>query len=145
MKIRALKNYRAQIEDRLRAECAELVRSLEEAEAERARLEADEERQAQAFLAHSASGIKPDEASMYVAGIEVLSSVVAKAREREALLRVAVGQKQAELIETSRERRKLEMLDERRERAARSTEARRTQQRLDEIAARRFYTDKGAV
>lgn len=145
MKVRALKNYRAQVEDRLKADHAELVRSLEEAEAARAGLEADEERRAQAFLAHSASGIKPDEAAVYVAGIEALSSVVAKAKEREAILRVAVEQKQAELMEASRERRKLEMLEERREREARSTEARRTQQRLDEIAARRSYTDKGAV
>lgn len=145
MKVRVLKNYRAQVEDRLRAEYAELARSLNEAEAERAGLEADEERRAQAFMALSISGIKPDEAALHVAGIEALASVVAKAREREALLRVAVGQKQAELIEASKERRKLEMLEERREREARSTEARRAQQRLDEIAARRSYTDKGAV
>ncbi len=145
MKVRALKNYRAQVEDRIRAECLELSRTLEEAEAARARLEADEERQAQAFLTQSASGIRPDEAAMHVAGIDALSSVIARAKEREAGLRAAVEQKRAELIEASRERKKLEVLEERREREARSAEGRKTQQRLDEIAARRLLTDKGAV
>ncbi len=145
MNVGALKNYRAHVEDRLQAECIELINACEQAQTTRARLEADEERQAQAFLAQSAAGIGPEEAALALANMDALAARLAKAKAEETALQAAVERKRSEVIEASRERKKLEMLEARREREQRATQDRRAQQLMDEIAARRAANEKGVA
>lgn len=142
MNLSVLRTYRAQLEDRLQAECVELLHALEEALAARARLEADEESQAQAFLTKSTTGIMPAEACDYLASMDALAALIAKTKEQEAALRAALDQKRVEVLEASRERKKIELLEERHEREAQLEEGRRTQQLMDEIAGRRAFKDR---
>ena len=145
MNVGVLRNYRAQEEDRLQAECMELLRALERSQETRARLEADEARQSQAFLTREAAGIAPDDAALTLVALDALSALITKTKEEEAALRQAVERKRSEVLEASRERRKLELLEERRQREQRAAEDRKAQQLMDEIAARRAPKDKGVV
>ncbi|HEU4683476.1 MAG TPA: flagellar FliJ family protein [Nitrospira sp.] len=136
MNIGGLTHYQAQIEERLVAECEALTRSLEDAQAARARLEAEEERHVQAYLHQSRIGMLPSEAGHLATSLDALASLIAKTKDRERVLRDDLERKRAEALEASRERRKFERLEGRQQAARRRVEEQRAQRLTDEAAAR---------
>ncbi|BCA54814.1 hypothetical protein W02_19540 [Nitrospira sp. KM1] len=142
MNLGIIKTYRAQMEDRIQFECAELVKSLEAVQAVRTRLEADEERQAQDFLARARQGMTHAEACDHVASMDALASAICRTREREALIHEALRQKRGELLDASRERKKVELLEEREAVELARQADRRAQQAMDEVAGRQHHQRK---
>lgn len=143
MKIAALKNYRARIEERCKAECEAVRRELEETQAARARLEAEEERHVRDYLDRSRVGIVPSEAAHYATSLDALASLIAKTKEREEALQRHLERKQAEALDASRERKQFERLEARHDLARRRTEEHRAQQTMDDAAGRGAIPERG--
>jgi len=136
MNLGVLRTYRAQLEDRLQGECLQLQQALDEAQAARAKLERDEAHQAHAWLQKTTAGIMPGEAEDYAAVLDALAAQISQQKKKEAGLRAALDQKRVEMLEATKERKKVEILEERKRIEWLRERERRDQQQTDEVAGR---------
>jgi flagellar export protein FliJ len=137
MNIAALKTYRAQLEDVLRIEVERLAQRLREMESRRACLEAEADATARAYAQRTRFSITAREALDQYETLEGLARSIRHAERAAAAVREEWERKRQELWEAARERRKLELLDQRDQRRRRRADAQQEQRVIDEIAARR--------
>ncbi len=142
MNLTVLRTYRAQLEDRLQAELAQLTESLHETETRRVQLEAEADAKAQAYLRKSQAGMTPGEAEDHYAAMDVLAGLIAQARQQEAHIQAVRKQKQADVLDAARERKKLDILADRQQQERRLRQERQVQRLLDEVAGRRARRDQ---
>jgi flagellar export protein FliJ len=142
MNVASLRNYRAQVADVLKAELAELESKLRAAVDGLRLLDARAESDARRYLADAKSGLTTDEVMERYATMETLADAIRRTQALVAEARAQRDRKLAEVLEASREKRKLELIEQRQAKRARLTEERRGQQTLDEAAGRRFHRDR---
>lgn len=138
MNLSALKQYRRQLEDILRVEVSVLERALEDSVLHRREIQQTADRATECFQQAIHQGLTPSnffERSLEMEGhddaLRHASLAVDAARQRWE-------QKRSEAIEAARERKTLDLLDQRRMRARTIRLRRLEQQALDEAAQTRF-------
>lgn len=137
MNLGALKTYRRHVEDGLRLELAELERKLRLAEDSLARLQAAADEGAAAYLADARAGLQADEVAGRFEAWEALARAVAASREVVAEARLRRDRKMEQVLDASRDKKQVELLEERDRQEGRRREARRAQHAMDEAAALR--------
>ncbi|WP_447973788.1 flagellar FliJ family protein [Nitrospira sp. Kam-Ns4a] len=140
MNLAVLRTYRAQLEQTLRVERVAVEQALKQALAERARLEAAAEQDAQRALAAARAGLPADEVAGRYVLMEGMTEAIAKARAAVAEAHRHWTEKMAEALEAARERKKLEALERRRAAGERRRAAAAAQRHLDEAAGRQFVS-----
>lgn len=138
MNIASLRHYRRQLEDILRGELSVLERALEASVARSADLQESAERAADRFQSALRQGLSCDEMIDRTRDLDRRSMAVQHALNRVTDARNRWEGKRAEVVEAARERKMLELLEQRRlhQRAVR---LRRLEQcALDEAAHIRF-------
>jgi flagellar export protein FliJ len=142
MKLGALRSYREQVEETLRVELAAVEQALSSALEHLRRLEADTEGNAELYLTDVQTGLMADEVTWRYADLGALTLAVRKAQEavEEACRRR--DQKLGEVLEASREKKKLELLERRDNLRAQRELDRREQRASDEVAGRRFLAQR---
>ena len=138
MNLTALKHYRRQFEDILRAELSVLEGTLEASVARCADLEQSADRAADLFQSALCQGLSCDEMIDRTRDIEHLTVAVRHAVTTVEEARERWEQKRAEVIEAARERKTLELLEQRRLHLRTVRLRRLEQQALDEAAHIRF-------
>ena len=142
MNLEALRNYRRQIEESLRAELALLQRNLDLAVGERHRLEALAEEGATEYLSAAEAGVRSAEASQRYEALDGLAAKIRSVDEQFARAQQECDVKRGEVVDAARETKKLELLWQRKLRKERREQVRREQRAVDESAARRFFDKK---
>ena len=143
MNVSVIRTYRAQVEDTLRVELAELQRAVQvEQEAQQFLLDEVETATGE-FIKMAKDGMTVDEASAQQGRLDALAQSVCKAREAIAAAQRRYDQKLAEVTEASRERKKLEILEEREAMRKTKREQQREQAALDQAAGVRFLAKEG--
>jgi flagellar export protein FliJ len=138
MNLTALRHYRRQLEDILRAELAVLERALQTSAARSLDLNQTVAQTAEAFQAALCRGLSGDE---MIDRTRELESVTIAARHAVTLVaeaRQRWEQKRADVLEAARERKTLEFLESRRLQQRMTRLRRLEQQGLDEAAHIRF-------
>lgn len=138
MNLTALRHYRRQLEDILRAELAVLERALQTSAARSLDLNQTVAQTAEAFQAALCRGLSGDE---MIDRTRELESVTIAARHAVTLVaeaRQRWEQKRADVFEAARERKTLEFLESRRLQQRMTRLRRLEQQGLDEAAHIRF-------
>lgn len=138
MNLTALRHYRRQLEDILRAELAVLERALQTSAARSLDLNQTVAQTAEAFQAALCHGLSGDE---MIDRTRELEGVTIAARDAVALVaeaRQRWEQKRADVLEAARERKTLELLESRRLQQRMTRLRRLEQQGLDEAAHIRF-------
>ncbi|WP_447977071.1 flagellar export protein FliJ [Candidatus Nitrospira bockiana] len=134
----ALRSYRRQLEDVLRTEVARLEAAVKEAAEQRRRLEDQADTAARRHEESMAAGLSPvDMHTSY----EAVAAALGAAQRAEARINGVLAEweaKRTDLIEAARERRKIELLEERQGRTRRLLANRAEQHALDEAAGIRF-------
>ncbi len=143
MKLEALRNYRGQVEDILRLELADLERYLQAAEESLRRLEIEADGDAKRYLTDTHAGLTADEVVERYAELDALTSAIRRARDVVEEARVRRDRKMGEVLEASREKKKLEILGRREALRSQRELDRKTQQAVDETAGRRFIAERG--
>lgn len=143
MNLSVLRTYRAQLEETLRVELAELQRAVEQELAARRRFEEECEADACRFLAQASEGMTVDEAFMRQVRLDALTDSIRQAHEAVEEAQRRWDRKLAEVMDASRETKKIEILEKREALSQRQREKRREQGALDEAAGRRFLSNGG--
>jgi len=143
MNLSAIRTYRAQIEETLRVELVELQRAVHVEQQTQQLLLAEVEVGTAEFLKMAHAGMTVDEARAQQAKLDALSQSIRKARETIAAAQRRCDQKLAEVVEASRERKKLEILEQREAVRETKREQRREQTALDQAASTRFLAKEG--
>ncbi len=138
MNVTALKRYQGQVEEGLRIELAQLDRKLHEASERLAVLQTSAELDAQRYLAETASGLTADEVATRFLEWEALTRTITRTKDIVDEARKLRDEKQAEVLETSKERKQIATLDERQMARERRRLDRLEQGRLDDLAADRY-------
>lgn len=137
MNLGSLKTYRRHLEDGLRLELAELERQLRLAEDSLTRLQAAVDEGASSYLAEAKAGLRADEVAGRYEAWEALARAVATSREAVAEARLRRDRKVEQVLEASRDKKQVELLEERDRQEGRRRDARRAQHAMDEAAALR--------
>ena len=140
MNLSVIRTYRTQIEEALRLELAELQRSLHVEQQIQQVLLTEVEAGTAEFLKMAHAGMTVDEARAQQGKLDGLAQAIRKARETIAMAQRRYEQKLTEVVEASRERKKLEILEERDAVRKTKLEQRREQSALDQAASARFRT-----
>jgi len=138
MNVTALRHYRRQLEDILRAELFVLERTLEASVARQSDLQESADRAADLFQSALCQGLPRDEMIDRTRDLEVLTVAVRQALTMVANARAQWEQKRAEVMEAARDRKTLELLEQRRMHQRMARSRRQEQQALDEAAHSRF-------
>ena len=138
MNLSVIRTYRAQVEEALRMELAELQCSVHLEQETQTLLLAQVEDGTAEFLKMAHAGMTVDEARTQQAKLDALAQSIRKARETIAMAQRRCDQKRAELVEASRERKKLEILEEREAARRSKRDQRREQTAIDQAAGVRF-------
>lgn len=138
MNLSALRHYRRQLEDMLRVEVSVLERALE-AEAVYCRdLQQSADRAANGYQEAFRHGLTPSQLFERSLEVEGLNHTIQQAALSFEAARQRWEQKRSEVIEAARERKTLDLLDQRRMRLRLTRQKRLEQQALDEAAHTRF-------
>ena len=142
MKMTALRNYREQVEETLRMELADRERMAQVALEGLRRLEAEADGDAVRYLTDAKAGLTADEVVGRYAELDALASAIRRTHEvvEEACLRR--DQKLGEVLEASREKKKVEILDDRDALRVQRDLDRREHRAVDEVAGRRFLAER---
>lgn len=142
MKMTALRNYREQVEEALRIELADAERMVQVALEGLRRLEAEAAGDAARYLADARAGLTAGEVVERYAELDAVASAIRRTHEvvTEACLRR--DQKLGEVLEASREKKKVEILDDRDALRVQRDLDRREQRAIDEVAGRRFLAER---
>lgn len=138
MNLAVLRHYRRQLEDMLRAELSALERALEASAARSRELDKTVEEAAERFRASLRHGLSGDD---MIDRTHEMERVTMTARQAAAMVthaRERWEQKRADVLEAARERKTLDLLEERRLRQRIMRLRRLEQQGLDEAAHMRF-------
>lgn len=135
MNLSSLKTYRRHVEDGLRIELADLERRLRLAEEGLARLQTAVDEGAASYLADAKAGLRADEVVGRYEAWEALAQAIEKSRAVVAEARLRRDRKMEEVLDASREKKQVELLEERDRQEERRREGRRAQQAMDEAAA----------
>lgn len=141
MNLTVLKNYRSQLEEGLRLELAGLDQRLRAAEERLALARAAADEGARSYLTDAEAGLRADEVVGRYEAWEALADAIQRAR---ALVEEAFrlrNEKMREVLEMSRDKKQLELLEAREIRLRRGEEGRREQRAMDEAAAVRHCRD----
>jgi flagellar export protein FliJ len=142
MKLGTLRNYREQVEEALRVELAAVEQALSSALEHLRRLEAETETSAKLYVTDVRTGLMADEVVQRYADLETLTLAVRKAQEAVEEVCRRRDQKMGEVLEASREKKKLELLEQRDDLRAQRELDRREQRASDEVAGRRFLAQR---
>lgn len=142
MNLAALRHYRRQLEDMLRAELSLLERALETAVAHSRVLDQTIVQTAEAFQAALCRGLSGDEMIDRTHEIESVTVVARQAVARVMEARVRWEEKRADVLEAARARKTLDVLEERRRQQRMIRLRRLEQQSLDEAAHIRFLRSR---
>lgn len=141
MNLTVLKNYRGQLEEGLRLELAGLDQRLRAAEERLALARAAADEGARSYLTDAKAGVTADEVVGRYEAWEGLADAIRHAQAVvEETLRLR-NEKMREVLEMSREKKQLELLESREARLRRGEEGRREQRAMDEAAAVRHCRD----
>jgi len=135
MNVAALKNYRAQLEEGLRLELANLERKLQAAEEGLARVQAAADAGARSYLDDAVAGLTADEVVNRFEAWEGLAAAIRNAQDVVAEAHRLRDEKVRDVLEMSREKKQLELLEERETQRRRREDERRDQRTTDEAAA----------
>lgn len=138
MNLTALRHYRRQLEDILRAELSVLERTLEASVARQSDVQASADRAADLFQAALCQGLSCDEMIERTRDLEGLTVAVRHALAIVAEARERWEQKRTEVMDAARERKTLELLEQRRMHQRLARLRRLEQHALDEAAHIRF-------
>lgn len=145
MNLALLRTHREREEGQLQAELAQVAQALQETETARLRLEAEAEGKARAYLEVSRIGMTIGDATAYYAAMDSLATLIARTSRQEARLREKWHQKQTELLEAARERKKLDILVDRQRQKRLLQQERQAQRLSDETAGRRARSNGGSA
>lgn len=138
MNLAALRHYRRQLEDMLRAELSVLDRALETSAADSRALDRTLDQAAEAFQAALCRGVSGDEMLDRTRDMEGVTQAARHAAALVAEARARWEQKRADVLEAARARKTLDVLEERRQHQRVRRLRRLEQQSLDEAAHIRF-------
>lgn len=138
MNLTALRHYRRQLEDVLRAELSVLERTLEASVAHTSDLEESADRAADLFQAALCQGLSCDEMIDRTRDLEGQTTAIRRALAMMAAARERWERKRAEVMDAARERKTLELLEQRRLHQRMVRLRRLEQHALDEAAHIRF-------
>ncbi|MDQ6733052.1 MAG: flagellar FliJ family protein [Nitrospirota bacterium] len=138
MNVTALRHYRRQLEDILRGELSVLEQTLEASVTRKSDLQESADRAADLFQSALCQGLSRDEMIDRTCDIEHLTVAARHAVTMVADARERWEQKRAEVMEAARERKTLELLEQRRLHQRLVRLRRLEQQALDEAAHIRF-------
>ena len=138
MNLAALRHYRRQLEDMLRAELSVLERALETSAAHSRALDQAVDQTAEAFQAALCRGLSGDEMIDRTREIEGATVAARGAMTMVAEARAQWEQKRADVLEAARARKTLDILEERRRHQRVIRLRRLEQQSHDEAAHMRF-------
>jgi flagellar export protein FliJ len=142
MNVTALRHYRRQLEDILRAELFVLERTFEASVARQSDLQESADRAADFFQSALCQGLSCDEMIDRTRDLEGLAVTAQHAVAMVADARERWERKRAEVMEAARERKTLELLEQRRMHQRMVRLRRLEQQALDEAAHIRFLRSK---
>ncbi|TAJ26180.1 MAG: flagellar export protein FliJ [Nitrospirae bacterium] len=142
MKIAALKHYRAQLEEACRVELADIEHRLHVATEGLHRLEVEAEAEAQQFMADVRGGLTTNEVEGRHVALNALTEAIQQARLVVQEARRMRDEKLSEVVEASREKKKLDILAQREALRLRRRQERREQGEFDEVAGRRFIAGR---
>lgn len=140
MNITVLRTYRAQLEETLRAEVAELQLALQATLDKRRRLEEATVKQVKMYLAKSRHGMTAHEVAKWHQMLDHFAKILRDSAEAALQVQRRLEQKQAEALEASQETKKLEILERREALQRHRKEEKQAQRQADEVAARRWQT-----
>jgi flagellar export protein FliJ len=138
MNIAALRQYRRRLEDMLRAELTVLERALEESGVRCRDLHRTANHAADRYHAELREGLSCDEIIDRTREIDGLTAASRRAAAEMGYARERWEQKRSDVVEAARERKTLELLEQRRMRQQMSRLRRLEQQAIDEAAHLRF-------
>jgi flagellar export protein FliJ len=143
--ITALRNYRAQLEEVLRAELADLEVSLKGTADQCRRVQEAADQAADLYLLAVQEGMTAEEAVGQYADIASRAEAVKTATAALTHARRRWEDKRAEVMEAAREHKKYARLEQRRTIRLKSLESRAEQQILDEAARNRFLRQQWSL
>lgn len=138
MNLTVLKRYRGQLEEGLRLELAALDQRCQAAEESLARVQAAADEGAHSYLADAKAGLTADEVVGRYEVWESLEAAIRQARAAVADAQRLRNEKLREVLDMSRDRKQLELLEAREIRLHRQAEGRREQRTMDDTAAVRY-------
>ena len=142
MNLGVILNYRTQIEEALRTELVQMQGVLHEAEAIVRDMEQAAERETTRYLSDTEQGLSAEEIAGRQSELEALADRIRRAQGLVEQHRRRCGDKLAEVLAASQERRKLELVEERQERRELAESNRLEQKALDEMAGRRYLAER---
>jgi flagellar export protein FliJ len=140
MNLAMLRTYRTQVEEALQMELAELQNLLQAEQAARGRLEEAAEAGAAEYLDSIRHGMTVDDAMTRQTKLDALVYALRRAEAAATEAERRCEQKMMELLDAARERKKVEILEERQAQVQRRMTKRREQAVMDEAAGRRHLT-----
>lgn len=141
MNLTVLKNYRSRLEEGLRLELAALDQRLQTAEEALVRVQAAADDGAHAYLTDAETGLTADEVAGRYDAWEALADAIRRAQAVVEEARRLRNEKMREVLEMSRDKKQVALLEEREIRRLRREEDRREQRAMDEAAAVRYRMD----
>lgn len=141
MNLTVLKNYRSRLEEGLRLELAALDQRLQTAEEALVRVQAAADEGARAYLTDAETGLTADEVAGRYDAWEALADAIRRAQAVVEEARRLRNEKMREVLEMSRDKKQVALLEEREIRRLRREEDRREQRAMDEAAAVRYRMD----
>ena len=141
MNLTVLKNYRSRLEEGLRLELAALDQRLQTAEEALVRVQAAADEGARAYLTDAETGLTADEVAGRYDAWEALADAIRRAQAVVEEARRLRNEKMREVLEMSRDKKQVALLEEREIRRLRREEDRREQRAMDEAAAVRYRLD----
>lgn len=142
MNLGVLLNYRSQVEEALRTELSGMQGVLHEAEAVVRELEGLAEKESIQYLVDVQAGLAAEEVVGRQGELEALADRIRRAKAAVLESQQRCGEKLGEVLAAAQERRKLELLDARRQRRVESDANRQEQHDLDELAGRRYLAER---
>lgn len=141
MNLTVLKNYRSRLEEGLRLELAALDQRLHAAEEALVRVQAAADEGAHAYLTDAETGLTADEVAGRYDAWEALADAIRQAQEVVEEARRLRDEKLREVLEMSREKKQVALLEAREIRRFRREEDRCEQRAMDDAAAVRYRMD----
>lgn len=142
MKMTALRNYREQVEEALRIELADAERMVQVALEGLRRLEAEAAGDAARYLTDARAGLTAGEVVERYAELDAVASAIRRTHEVITEACVRRDQKLGEVLEASREKKKVKILDDRDALRVQRDLDRLEQRAIDEVAGRRFLAEQ---
>ncbi|MDE3118067.1 MAG: flagellar export protein FliJ [Nitrospirota bacterium] len=141
MNLTVLKNYRSRLEEGLRLELAALDQRLQTAEEALVRVQAAADDGARAYLTDAETGLTAVEVAGRYDAWEALADAIRRAQAVVEEARRLRNEKMREVLEMSRDKKQVALLEAREIRRLRREEDRREQRAMDEAAAVRYRLD----